>query len=107
MCTKVLKESISYYINNGSSVLCTLLDTTKAFDRVKYVKLFKLLMVRDIPPVYLRLLLNMYTCHGTRIAWNGVCSESFYVLNGVKQDGVFSPVLFCIYLDDLLYRLAK
>ena len=59
-----LKEAISYYINNGSSVFCTLLDATKAFDRVEYVKLFKLLIVRDIPPVSLSLLLNMYTCHG-------------------------------------------
>ena len=85
-----------YYINNGSSVFCTLLGATKAFHRVEYVTLFRLLMVRD-PPVSLRLLLNMYTCHGTRIAWNGVCSEYFSVLNG----GIFSPVLFCIYLDDL------
>ena len=103
----VLKEAISYYINNDSSVFCTLLDATKAFDRVEYVKLFKLLMVRDIPPVSLRLLLNMYTCHDTRIAWNDVCSESLSVLNGVKQGGVFSPVLFCIYLDGLLCMLAE
>ena len=75
MCTMVLKEAISYNFNKGSSVFCTLLDATKAFNRVEYVKLFKLLMVKDIPPVSLRLLLNMYTCHGTRMAWNGVCSE--------------------------------
>ena len=68
MCTMVLKEAISYYVNNGSSVIGTLLDATKAFYRVKYVKLFELLMVRDISPVSLRLLLNIYTCNGTRIA---------------------------------------
>ena len=84
MCTVGLKEAKSYYINNGSSVFCTLLDATKAFGILEYVKLFKLLMVRDIPPVSLRLLLNMYTCHSTRIAWNGVCSESFSVLYGIK-----------------------
>ena len=49
----------------------------------------------------------MYTCYGTRIAWNGVCSDSFSVLNGVNQGGVFSPVLFCIYFDVLLCRLAE
>ena len=107
MCTMVLKEAISYYVNNGSSVFCTLLDATKAFDRVEYVKLFKLLMGRDISSVSRRLLLNMYTCHGKRIAWNGVCSDSFFVLNGVKQGDVFSTVLFCIYLDGLLCSLAE
>ena len=60
MFTIALKEAISYYVNNGRSVFCTLLDATKAFDRVEYVKLFKLLMVRDIPLVSLRFLLNMY-----------------------------------------------
>jgi Reverse transcriptase (RNA-dependent DNA polymerase) len=26
--------------------------------------------------------------------------------NGVKQGGVSSPILFCIYIDDMLVRLA-
>ena len=34
MCTMVLTEAMAYYVNNGSSVFCTLLDATKAFDRV-------------------------------------------------------------------------
>jgi len=33
MCTVVLKEAIDYYTSNGSSVICTLLDATKAFDK--------------------------------------------------------------------------
>jgi len=28
-------------------------------------------------------------------------------INGVKQGGVLSPVLFCIYLDNLLVRLSR
>ena len=49
----------------------------------------------------------MYTCHGTLIAWNGVCSDSFSVLNWVKQGGICNPVLFSIYFDCLLCRLAE
>ena len=104
------KGSLSYYVNNDSSVFCTLLDATKAFDRVEYVKLFKLLMVRDIPLVSLiwsLISIKYVYLSWYRIAWNGVCSDSFSVLNRVKQGGVFSPVLFCIYLDGLLCRLAE
>jgi len=29
------------------------------------------------------------------------------VLNGVKQGGIISPILFCVYIDDLLLLLAQ
>jgi len=34
-------------------------------------------------------------------------SSHFVTLNGVKQSGVLSPVLFCIYYDGLLWKLAS
>ena len=52
---------LAYYVNNGSTVYCTMLDATKAFDRVEYRTLFRLLVSRDLPSALLRLLLNMYT----------------------------------------------
>jgi len=55
----------------------------------------------------LRLLLVMYTDHVTRIVWNGIQSRWFGVLNGVKQGGVMSPILFCVYFDDLLNALVE
>ena len=107
MCTMVLKETIEYYINNGNTVYCTFLDASKAFDRVKYCKLFRLLIERHLPPVIVRILLYMYTNHSVRVSWNGVTSSSFLGGNGVKQGGVISPVLFCVYLDGLLYKLQS
>ena len=65
LCTMVLKEAIAYYVNNGSSVFCTLLDATKAFDHVDYVKMFKLSLDRKLPPVCITLLVNMYTSQVT------------------------------------------
>ena len=97
MCTMVLKEAIDYYTSNGRSVFCTLLDATKALDRVDYCKLFRSLMYRDLPPIVLHLLLNMYTRQVTRVSWNGVFSSPFTVSNGVKEGGILSPILFCIY----------
>ena len=106
MCTMVLKETISYYTTNQSSVFCSFLDASKAFDRVRYCKMFRLLMRRGLPACIVRILIVLYTSSQVRVSWAGLYSDYFSVLNGVKQGGVISPVLFCIYLDDLLLRLA-
>ena len=37
-----------------------------------------------------------------QVRWGEVLSKHFPVGNGVKQRGVFSPVLFTVYLDNLL-----
>ena len=63
MCSMIMKETVSHYINNNSTVHCVFLDATKAFDRVEYCKLFKLLEERDMPPDVIRVLLNLYTGH--------------------------------------------
>jgi len=61
MCTMVLKETLAYYTTDGGNAFCTLLEATKAFDRVNYCKLFRELIKRDLPVVYIRLMVNMYT----------------------------------------------
>ena len=41
------------------------------------------------------------------VNWNGECSSTFYVGNGVKQVGVISPVLFTVYLDGSIDEIRK
>ena len=96
---------IDYYVRNGSSCYVVLLDASKAFDKVNYVKLFKLLRNRGLCPTIIKLLIYMYTKQDLRVKWNNTNSESFRCTNGVKQGGVLSPILFCIYIDELLTRL--
>ena len=103
----ILKETMAYYSSNNGSVFCSFLDATKAFDRVHYCKLFKLLIKRQLPAHVIGLLINMYSNNLVRIAWGGVLSDYFSAVNGVKQGGVLSPVLYCVYIDDLLLALSK
>ena len=49
----------------------------------------------------------MYTNQTLRVKWGSVMSESFTVMNGVKQGGVLSPVLIAVYTDGLLLRLQE
>ena len=106
-CTFVANEIIQYYLNNSTNVYAVLLDASKAFDRVNYVKLFKLLLKRNLSPVVTRFLANLYTSQTIRVKWGNSTSDQAHVSNGVKQGGVISPILFIIYMDELLNKLCK
>ena len=107
MCTTMIRETISYFVNKGSNVYGMVLDATKAFDRINYCKLFRILLERNINPLICRLLLNMYTNQKLRVKWANEFSSIFSVSNGVKQGGVISPLLFCIYMDGLISELLS
>ena len=107
MCTWLVVESIGHFSRNNSNVYSCFMDMKKAFDLVKHGLLFKKLIDRDVPPVFLRLLLVMYMSQTAKVKWNGTLSEAFSILNGVKQGAVLSAVLFCIYIDDLIKKLRK
>ena len=106
-CSFVVNETIQYYINNGSNVYSMLLDASRAFDRVHYIKLFKLLMSKGICPVIARFLCIMYSNQIIKVKWSDHISDGFTASNGVKQGGVLSPILFGIYIDVLFKRLAE
>ena len=90
-----------------SNAFVLMLDASKAFDRVNYCKLFRELLKREMSTLVLRLLLFMYTNQTLRVKWGSVMSESFTVMNGVKQGGVLSPVFFAVYTDGLLLRFQE
>ena len=50
------------------------LDASKAFDRVHYCKLFRLLIKRGIPACFIRTLVYMYFGHSVRVLWAGILS---------------------------------
>ena len=102
MCTAVIKEVVAHYTSNGSFVYGFLIDAIKAFDRVNYGKLFSLLCERNLPGVVIRFLLDSYSRQNVFTRWNNVLSNAIHVENGVKKGGVLSPILFCVYFDELL-----
>ena len=103
-CTFSLSECIHYFTPD---VYVLLLDCSKAFDKVNYVKLFRLLYSRGLDPMVLRCLIHLYTNQHLNVSWDHCSSKYFSVMNGVKQGGVLSPMLFSIYINDLLLRLEN
>ena len=107
MCTWLVVESINHFNRNGSDVFTCFMDMKKAFDTVKHSLLFRKLIDRKLPPIFIRLLLHMYTNQTAKVRWQGKMSKPLTILNGVKQGAVLSAILFCIYIDDLIKKLRK
>ena len=78
-----------------------------AFDLVNHKILFNRLLERDFPAHLTRFLLFWYKDQQMSVRWLTSLSDSFPISNGVRQGGVLSPILFTIYIDDLLNDLCN
>ena len=107
LCTGLIKNVVARYNINNTDVYGCFLDASKAFDRVDHQVLFQKLIQRKLPPVVVRALLTWYSDQMVSVSWNGCQSSKFGVTNGVRQGGVLSPILFTVYLDDLLKKLEE
>ena len=103
----VVQQVIQYFTQRGSNVYVCALDATKAFDYVDHAILFNKLLNRGVPLCFLRVISNWYTKLSAVVRWNHVFSDKFQILGGVRQGGVLSPVLFDLYVDELIGQLEE
>jgi len=80
---------------------------SKAFDKVDYGKLFKLLIYRRMPSLTVKLLLDSYTRQQLCVSQDLSISWYFNVSNCIKQDGVLPAILYMVYLDELIILLKN
>ena len=114
-CASVVTETINDYLHNESDIyiyiyvcvcVCTI-DASKAFDRVNLFVLFNFLRKRNFCPLYLIFLMYSYCNQRMRVRWNSLNLREFLLSNGLKLGGVLSPLLFSVYLDDLLCEFRQ
>ena len=58
-----------------------------------------------MPAVFIRLLLDSYLNQRICAEWGACKSDFFQATNGVKQGSIISPILFTVYVDELIARL--
>ena len=103
----VMRKTTEYFVSRGSTVNICSLDIHKAFDKVNHFGLFIKLMDRNVPRNFLLILINWYGLCSGIVKWNSCISQLFYLRCGVRQGGVLSPVLFAVYVNDLICKLVQ
>lgn len=102
-----LQETISHYIDHGSSVYVAFLDSKKAYDTVwrkaLMVKLYKLGLNGKI----WKIIDDCHIGNESTVAVNGTMSQWFEIKQGVRQGGVLSGFLYCVFINDLLNCLES
>ena len=104
-CSWLVHEVATYFMRRGTAVAACLLDCSKAFDKCKFHVLFSKLIWKGIPGVVVRALIFIYEEQTCWVKLGNKKSTVFGVTNGTRQGSVLSPLLFSIYLDDLLIKL--
>ena len=98
----VVKECIHKYTEKGSPIYMAFLDLSKAYDRLIHKKLFTILKKAGIPHYLIETIKSLYCNQKAYIKYNGHKSTEWNITQGVRQGAILSPLLFSIYINDII-----
>ena len=102
-----LKETVLYYTQARSVVYACFVDVKKAFDSVSHDILLDKLHHIGIPDSIVNIIRFWYSNQFTQVKYQNSLSNEWKLSNGVRQGGVLSGILFCIYIDSLIDKISK
>ena len=88
-----------------TQVYVLFIDASKAFDCISNIKLFNTLQAHGVGPFIIWVLYNMCTNSDMQVRWMSELLNVFPLMNGVKQGGCLSPMLFTLYMNGLIQKL--
>jgi hypothetical protein len=101
-----LKHTVRYYSDRETPVYACFLDLSKAFDLVRYEKLWqKMYEDTSLPSELTEVLRYWYGHQKNVVRWADSFSDSYRLECGVRQGGLSSPKLFSLYVDRLIDEL--
>ncbi|GJQ73267.1 hypothetical protein Trydic_g13640 [Trypoxylus dichotomus] len=101
-----LARRVEIAIGRKEIALATCLDIEGAFDRTSFLLMERALQRRGVEPTLTRCIDSMLNNRAVHVSTN-LCNIRVTAVAGCPQDGVLSPLLWCLLVDDLLTDLRK
>ena len=103
----ILQEAVCSLRVQKLKAFVAFLDAQKAFDSVWLAGLLVKLHQRGISGQIWHLINHWYSPSSTSVLWEGNCSPYVPILQGVHQGAILSPLLYSIFVDELLDVLLE
>ncbi|KAK5824581.1 hypothetical protein PVK06_019362 [Gossypium arboreum] len=80
------------------------IDLEKAYDRVRWDFVEASLIATGIPSHLIKVIMNAIMLSSMQVLWNGVPTQKFKLVRGIRQGCPLSPYLFVLCMEWLGYR---
>ena len=98
-CSWLVQEVAGHYLRNGTPVIATLCDCTKAFDKCHFDLPFEKLLKCGIPAIVARIIIFCYEEQVAWVKWGNVKSDVFGISNGTRQGkSLVLPFSHCTWM---------
>ena len=97
-----LYDTICQALDNGKEVRAVFCDISKAFDRIWHAGLIHKLEAAGVTGAVLNWFRSYLSDRKQRVVLPGASSDWIYILAGVPQGSILGPLLFLLYINDIV-----
>lgn len=101
------KQLIEKMHSQQRQLFLAFIDLEKAFDRINRNEIWRILDKYKINHKIIRITRNIYNNTKNIVITNGITSEPFQTSEGLRQGGGLSPLLFILFMNEILKKCNK